>query len=54
MAMMTLAVSGLSNCGLDFLAPVGTNYTISFWAWSATQPPVKAFANRTVRRGKGM
>ena len=49
--MMTLAVSGLSNCGLDLLAPVGTNYTISFWVWSATQPPIQIAANRTVRRG---
>ena len=49
MAMMTLAVSGLSNCGLDLLAPVGTIYTIGFWAWSATQPSIQAVAIRTVR-----
>ncbi|GAX82865.1 hypothetical protein CEUSTIGMA_g10292.t1, partial [Chlamydomonas eustigma] len=48
LSTMTLSVSGLSGCGLNLLAAVGTNFTISFWVWSATQPSVPYSFNRTV------
>jgi hypothetical protein len=52
---MTLSVAGLDNCKMNFLDPIGTNYTINFVVWSATQPPISAMVNRTVRGldGKG-
>jgi hypothetical protein len=48
LGLMQLPVSGLLNCGINTLATVGANFTISYWAWSATLPPLAVVVNRTV------
>jgi hypothetical protein len=40
----SLNTRGLAGCGLDPLAPVGTNYVIDLWTWDAGK------ANATTRR----
>lgn len=49
MSQYAINVSGISNCGIDTLAPVGSTFTVSYWAVSSSQPPQLVSANRTIQ-----
>ena len=49
MQLYALNVSGVFNCDIDTLAPVGSIFIVSFWAVSSSQPLTMVSANRTVQ-----
>lgn len=46
--LMRMTLIGLNQCNLNLLAPVGSVFPVTFYAWTATIPPIVASVTRNI------